>query len=181
MANVFYAKGIEAFLEGSIAALSDTIKVSLVTTGYTPNTSTDQYYNIISGGNITAAGVALGSKSGAGGALSAANLIWTSVSGSASAYVIVWKDTGTSSTSPLICIIDTATGLPVTPNGGDITVAWSGGVVFTLKQSLSERDRIRVTRWLAQRWKDLGKYVGWNDRRVWIPEGQQILVPTVGF
>lgn len=29
--------------------------------------------------------------------------------------------------SPLIAYIDTATGLPVTPNGGDITIAWDSG------------------------------------------------------
>lgn len=32
-----------------------------------------------------------------------------------------------STESPLIAFIDTATGLPVTPNGGDITVAWDSG------------------------------------------------------
>lgn len=32
-----------------------------------------------------------------------------------------------STESPLIAYIDTATGLPVTPNGGDITIAWDSG------------------------------------------------------
>ena len=132
MANQFFPKGLEAYLEGSIASLSDTIKAALVSTSYTPNFSTDQYFNVIPGGAIIAAGVALSSKTGAGGTLSAANVIWTAVSGSQAAYVVIYKDTGTSSTSPLIGLIDTATGLPVTPNGGDITAAWSAGAVFTL-------------------------------------------------
>jgi hypothetical protein len=38
-----------------------------------------------------------------------------------------YKDTGTESTSLLIFYIDTATGLPCTPNGGNITVAWDSG------------------------------------------------------
>jgi hypothetical protein len=40
---------------------------------------------------------------------------------------VIYKDTGTAATSPLIAYIDTATGLPVTPNGGDITVTWDNG------------------------------------------------------
>ena len=122
MANSFYAKGINAFLEGSIAYSSDTIKAALVSSAsYTPNLTTDQFLNIIPGGAIIAAGVALGSKTSSAGIASAANTTWTSVSGTAAAYIAIYKDTGVSSTSPLICLIDTATGLPVTPNGGDIT------------------------------------------------------------
>lgn len=37
---------------------------------------------------------------------------------------MIYADTGTESTSPLIAFIDTATGLPITPNGGDIIVTW---------------------------------------------------------
>ena len=33
---------------------------------------------------------------------------------------MIYKDTGSEATSPLIAYIDTATGLPITPNGGDI-------------------------------------------------------------
>lgn len=142
MANRFYDKGIEAYLEGGIASLSDTLKANLLSSAsYTPNYSTDQYLNIIAGGAIIADGVALSSKSGSAGTLSAANVVWTSVSGSAAAYIGLYKDTGTSSTSPLILLIDTATGLPVTPNGGDITVAWSSGQVFTLCEMLPEHAR----------------------------------------
>lgn len=155
MANSFYSKGIEAFLEGSIAALSDTIKASLVTTGYTPALTTDQYYSVISGGNITAAGVALSSKTGAAGTLSAANLIWTSVSGSTSSYIPLYKDTGSASTSPLLLLIDTATGLPVTPNGGDITVAWNSGQVCTLCQGIDPAKEPGLLKWIWEQFNDV--------------------------
>ena len=42
--------------------------------------------------------------------------------------IIIFKDTGNNATSPLIAYIDTATGLPITPNGGDIIVTWDNGV-----------------------------------------------------
>lgn len=144
MANSLYALGREAFLEGSIAALSDTIKISLVTNSYTPNLTTDHFYNIISGGNIVAAGVALSSKSGSAGTLSASNVVFSAVTGSACSYIPIYKDTGSSSTSPLIGLIDTATGLPVTPNGGDITVAWNSGQLFTLFEGLPEKEKGRI-------------------------------------
>ena len=50
------------------------------------------------------------------------------VSGSTINAIVIVKDTGTEATSPLIAYIDTATGLPITPNGGDIIVTWDNGI-----------------------------------------------------
>ena len=41
--------------------------------------------------------------------------------------LILYQHTGTDATARLIAYIDTATGLPVTPNGGDITIVWDDG------------------------------------------------------
>jgi hypothetical protein len=42
-------------------------------------------------------------------------------------------DIRTESTSALICFLDTGvTGLPVTPNGGDITITWNASGIFAL-------------------------------------------------
>jgi len=58
---------------------------------------------------------------------------FTSVTGDGADYLTVWKNSGTPSTSPLIITWDsTSTGLPVTPNGGNITATWSGNVLVTL-------------------------------------------------
>ncbi|CQA05857.1 Bacteriophage protein [Mycobacteroides abscessus] len=48
----------------------------------------------------------------------------TGLSGEA---VVIFKDTGTAGTSRLIFYLDTASGLPVTPNGGDINIKWNDG------------------------------------------------------
>ena len=146
MANSMYSKGREAFLEGDFDALSATIALSLVTTGYTPNLATDQYYNIISGGNIVAGPVTLTSVTGSAGTLSAANTSFSSVSGSTASYLVLFQNTGTSSTSALIGLIDTASGLPVTPNGGTIVVAWASGQVFTLFEGLPESEKGKLKR-----------------------------------
>jgi hypothetical protein len=57
----------------------------------------------------------------------------TSVSGEACDLIIIYEDSGTPASSLLLVHFDSAggVGLPVTPNGGDITVAWNASGVFT--------------------------------------------------
>jgi hypothetical protein len=127
MANKWYPLGLSHFAKGDIAYLSDTIKAMLVTSGYTYSAA-HEFVSDIGGGNIVARGPALGTKTvGSGGILNAASEVLTAVSGSAVAAVILYKDTGVDATSELLIIWDTATGLPLTPNGGDVTINWDVG------------------------------------------------------
>lgn len=127
MANALYDKGREAFLTAGINWTSDTIKVSLVDTDdYTVNLATHDFYDDIPSGAIVATAT-LGTKTATAGIADAADATFTAVSGDVSEALVIWKDTGTPSTSTLIAYIDTATGLPVTPNGGDITIVWDNG------------------------------------------------------
>jgi hypothetical protein len=60
-------------------------------------------------------------------------LTFSAITGDAADYLTVFKNTGTSSTSPLMITWDSAsTGLPVTPNGGDITATWGSNILVTL-------------------------------------------------
>ena len=46
---------------------------------------------------------------------------------------MIYIDTGSSATSRLVAYLDTGvTGLPVTPNGGDIAITWSASGIFKL-------------------------------------------------
>lgn len=129
MANTLYDYARQRFLEAQINWMSDTIKALLVTTSaYTPQTSVHQYLSDIPTSARVAGPVTLVSKSTAGGAADAADATFTSVSGSTIQAIVIYADTGTEATSPLIAYIDTATGLPITPNGGDIIVTWDNGV-----------------------------------------------------
>ena len=48
-------------------------------------------------------------------------------------YLTVWKNSGSPATSPLILTWDNAsTGIPVTPNGGDIVATWGSNILVTL-------------------------------------------------
>lgn len=129
MANTLYDHARQRFLEGQFNWLTDTIKVILVDTGaYTPQTAVHQYLSDVSASARIAGPVTLTAKTTTGGAADAADVTFTSVSGPSIEAIIIYSDTGTESTSPLICFIDTATGLPITPNGGDIIVTWDSGV-----------------------------------------------------
>ena len=128
MANAMYDKGRESFLKGEISWNSDDIKVVLVDTAdYTVNLSTDQYLSDVASGGRVATSGNLASKTTAAGVADAADVTLTAVTGDVSEALVIYKDTGTASTSRLIAYIDTATGLPVTPNGGDITITWDSG------------------------------------------------------
>lgn len=129
MANTLYDAARQRFLEAQINWMTDTVKVLLVDTGaYTPQTAVHQYLSDISGSARIAGPVTLTSKTTTGGAADAADATFTSVTGPSIEAIVIYIDTGTESTSPLVAIIDTATGLPITPNGGDIIVTWDNGV-----------------------------------------------------
>lgn len=131
MANGLYKLGAKKFLDGGINLLSDTIKVAIVdAASYTPNLTTHEFHSDLAG--IIGTPVALGSKTTNLGVFDAADHTQTSVAAGTYEYLVIYKDTGVSGTSPLICIFDTATGLPLTASGGDVTVTWNGSGIFSI-------------------------------------------------
>lgn len=128
MANTLYDKGRQRFLEAQFNWLTDTIKVVMVDTGaYTPNFTTHEFLSDIPSSSRITTPVTLTGKATISGAADANDVTFPSVSGASIEAIIIYKDTGTEGTSPLIAYIDTATGLPITPNGGDIIVTWDNG------------------------------------------------------
>lgn len=66
------------------------------------------------------------------GVFDAADTVFTTLSGDQCESLLLFKDTGTEGTSDLICRWDTATGLPLTPNGADVTVVWASGGILSV-------------------------------------------------
>jgi hypothetical protein len=123
MANAIYPKYKEALLTGdtNISLTSGTVKIALVDTGTYTYSAAHQFYSDLSG--VTANSAALGTKTVANGYFKSANAEFTAISGNQSEALVIWIDTGTGGTSRLVTYLDSnVTGLPVTPNGGDITV-----------------------------------------------------------
>jgi len=128
MANALYDLGREGFLGGDIDWDADNIKLVLRDENDdAPNLTTDQYLSDILAAARVATSGNFTSKSKTLGVANASNVTLSSVSGDESESLDIYQDTGTEGTSRLIANIDTATGLPVTPNGGDITVQWDTG------------------------------------------------------
>lgn len=128
MANILFDLGRQKFLEGSVAWLTDNIKVVLVDSGaYTVNLATHEFLSDVAGGARIATSGNLASKTSTAGVADAADVTLAAVTGAVSEYLIVYKDTGTAATSPLLLFVDTAGGLPVTPNGGDVLISWDNG------------------------------------------------------
>jgi hypothetical protein len=130
VANALFDKARESFLSQSPALDwdTDTIKVVLVDHGVdTPAPATDQFLSDIAAGARIATSGALTGKTVTAGVADAADVTIAAVSGASVESIVVYKDTGVDTTSPLIAFIDTATGLPFTPNGGDVTIQWDNG------------------------------------------------------
>ena len=82
----------------------------------------------MTGAAIVATSANLGTKTYTNGTFDTADFTFTAVTGDVSEALIIYIDTGSAATSRLVCYRDTnVTGLPVTPNGGDITVSVPSG------------------------------------------------------
>jgi len=126
MANALYDNGRESFLRGEISWNADDIKAVLVDTAlYTVDLDAHQFLSDIPGGARVATSANLAGKTTTDGVADANDVTFPAVSGASVEALVLYQDTGVEATSRLIAYIDTATGLPVTPNGGDITIQWA--------------------------------------------------------
>jgi len=128
MASALFAKALKAFLDKDIDMLDDNIKVVLVDSAdYTLDLAAHDFLDDIPAGARVGTSGNLANKTTTGGVFDADDITITGVTGDQFEYIIIYRDTGTAGTSQLIGCIDTATGLPCTPNGGDITITWDSG------------------------------------------------------
>ena len=126
MANSLYTKAKQKLLDGTIDLDSHDIKVVLVDgADYTPNLATDDELADIPVGARVATSGALQNKSVTDGVFDADDIVISAVSGDQFEYLVLYDDSVAG--DPLILLIDSATGLPCTPNGSDITIQWSSG------------------------------------------------------
>lgn len=125
MASALYNPAKESFLSQnpSIDMDTDTIKVSIGRTSAYTFSAAHQFKSSVT--TVQDASAALASRTVTSGVFDAADATFTAVSaGAALDFLVVWKDTGSAATSPVIAYFD---GISVTPNGGDITVVWDNG------------------------------------------------------
>jgi len=139
MDDVIYNSFKKKIMDGSIDLDTDTIKVALVTSSYTPDKDAHDFFDDVtdevSGTGYTAGGATLGSVTVTAdntdneGVFDAADTSWSTATITARAAVI-YKSTGTASTSPLICYIDF--GADKVSTAGTFTIAWNSEGILNL-------------------------------------------------
>jgi hypothetical protein len=137
MANAVYPIYKKALLDGAAdSALTGSgttgLYCALVDTGtYTYNAAHD-FYNDLSG--IVGTDQEITTVTTTGGLIDGDNLTFPSVTGATvEALVLYRQNAGANTTWRLVAYIDTGvTGLPVTPNGGNITVTWNASGIIQL-------------------------------------------------
>lgn len=123
--NVLYPLGREAFLGGDLDWDADDIRLILHDNADDTPDDTDDFLADVAAGGRVATSSAFASKTKTLGVADAADVTLSAVTGDQSEAIIIYQHTGTEGTSHLIAYIEDGTGLPVTPNGGDILVSWA--------------------------------------------------------
>jgi hypothetical protein len=139
MADVIYNNFKKLIMNGGIDLDTDTIKVALVTSSYTPDQDAHDFFddvtNEVSGTGYTAGGASLANKAVTAdntdneGVFDADDVAWTTSTITARGAVI-YKSTGTASTSALICYLDF--GSDKTSTAGTFTIAWNAEGILNL-------------------------------------------------
>jgi hypothetical protein len=139
MADVIFNSFKAKMMDGSIDLDTDTIKVALVTSSYTPDQDAHVFFssvtNEVSGTGYTAGGATLANKAVTQdntdneGVFDADDVSWTSSTITARGAV-VYKSTGTASTSPLICYIDF--GADKVSTNGTFSIQWNTEGILNL-------------------------------------------------
>ena len=126
MANGPYPSALDAWLDGDIDWVSDTIKVALVSSAYVRNPG-HEFFDDVTG--VLGTPTALTGKTSSGGVLDAAAVSYPGVLlGETVAGLVHYKDTGTPSLSPVLFFSDeNDDGTPISRagDGSDIVILWS--------------------------------------------------------
>jgi hypothetical protein len=136
MANAIYPAFLDGIGEEKHHMTSDDIRAVLADAAdYTYSSAHDFLDDVPSGARV--ATVALSSKTWVNGVLDSADFAWTGVTGDQSEQILLYNHdgngAGADSARQLIAFYDTGmTGMPVTPNGGDINGTVHGSGWFSL-------------------------------------------------
>lgn len=129
MANALFDKGREGFAGADIDWDAHNIRLVFVDHGVdTPVVATDDFLDDIAAGARIATSGNFATKTKTNGVCDADDVTLTAVSGASVESIVIYDDTpATEATKNLIAFIDVATGLPLTPNGGNVTVQFDAG------------------------------------------------------
>lgn len=139
MANAVYPLFKQELMKGNANnVLNSTegatgVYCALVDTGVYTYNAAHQFYSDLSG-SVVGTDQEILSKAQVNGILDGSDITFPTVTGpTVEALVLYRKNGGANTTWPLIVYLDNGiTGLPVVPNGGDITITWDPQGIFGL-------------------------------------------------
>ena len=132
MANVVYPKFKERILSSGADLTNLAVRAVLIDTGVGSYNAAHEDYADLSGVVGTESG-ALANKTVTNGVFDSDNITFSAVTGNTAEALALFVDSGVAANDWLICWIDSASsGLPVTPNGGDINVTVNASGWFSL-------------------------------------------------
>jgi hypothetical protein len=135
MSNALYSVYCNGIWTNAAAVdwTSDTIKAVLCSAGYTPNIAADAHITDIPGGDIVSTATVTGLSVASRAVQISGTVTFASVTGAVCTQVVLYKDTGTPSTSPLLALFDTFTsGMPATPVGTNIVLTLDASGIASL-------------------------------------------------
>lgn len=150
MANAVYPEYKEFVLDGaSLVSLSvdDATNgpfCALVDTGTYTYNAAHNFYDDLSG--VVGTDQRISTPTVANGTFDGDNLTYTAVSGATVEALVVYRhNAGANSTWKLVLYLDASvTGLPVTPNGGNIVVTWHASGIFTISDRRLKENIVKL-------------------------------------
>jgi hypothetical protein len=139
---------------------------ALVTTsgGYTYSAA-HQFYSSLT--NVQGTDVTITTPTVVNGLFDGDDVTFTAVSGTVIGAIVIYrKNSGANTTWRLVLYEDTSvTGLPVTPNGGNIVVTWNASGIFQLSTVVSKTDIRRLGKY-GQAEIVSYRYIGEDKRQI---------------
>jgi hypothetical protein len=138
MANAVYPIAKEHFMAADIDMVVDDIVVLLTDTEeYTYSAAHDALADVAASARISVGGATpiLSGNDVTSGVFDANDITLSAVTGDQFEAIILYQSASSEATSYLVCYIDTnVSGLPLTPNGGNVTITWDNGAnkIFAL-------------------------------------------------
>lgn len=140
MASVLFNGFKKKIMDGSIDLDTDTIKVALLAGTFVANVDSHTFWSDVKASEVTGTGYVTGGQALASKAViqdntndkamfDATDVTWPASTITAR-YAVLYKDTGTATTSPLICCFDF--GADKSSSNGDFTIQWNTGGILTL-------------------------------------------------
>ena len=128
MASQLYPQGAAHILGKTTQADldSDTFKILFYAGSFS---AAHEFVSDLTSGSIIARSTTLTGVTITAGVVTANNIVVSSVAGSAFTHIVLYKDTGTDSSSVLIAIFDVAS---FTPTGANVSVVWNASGLFSI-------------------------------------------------